>query len=186
MGTCHLSTAIKSRAAGRGPWEEFRVERGEARCAGGGGTGRTGLHRYFREPNLWAEFLYLLKSRRAVKILHGDDCSSWPAESFPILAETFWKNMCLVACTPTSPKSHIYCHSPYFFGTVSQNYLRCCLLSCSSRFAANKTSNSHVGYFFFKPTLPLNADRYGAITFHKSCRTIWLCTICEKKKFNLN
>lgn len=42
---------------------------------------------------------------------------------------------------------------------------------------------------FFKSTLPLNASRYGTITFHKSCRTIWLYTFCAKKKiffFHLN
>ena len=35
------------------------------------------------------------------EILHGHDCFSW-------LAESFWKNMCSIACIPPSPKSHIH------------------------------------------------------------------------------
>ena len=45
---------------------------------------------------------YIYKS---TKILHGDDCSFW-------LAETFWKNMCLTACTLPSPQSHRCWPSP--------------------------------------------------------------------------
>ena len=33
--------------------------------------------RCFQEPILWAQFLYLLISRKALKSLHGDNCSSW-------------------------------------------------------------------------------------------------------------
>ena len=45
-----------------------------------GKTGRTGLQRvrYSQELILWAQFLYLLISRKA---LHGDICSSWLAET---------------------------------------------------------------------------------------------------------
>ena len=35
------------------------------------------------------------------EILRGDDYFSW-------LAESFWKNMCSIACIPPSPKSHIH------------------------------------------------------------------------------
>ena len=51
------------------PWKEFRVEiRNEALCALGK-TGRTGLQmvRYFQEKILWAQFLHLLISRKALK-----------------------------------------------------------------------------------------------------------------------
>ena len=40
----------------------------------------------------------------SIKILHGGDCSLWLAE--------ICKIMCLIACTPPSPKSHIYWPSP--------------------------------------------------------------------------
>ena len=62
------------------------------------------------------------------------------------LAET-WGNMCLIACIPASPKSHICWSSPAPpcpFGAVSQSYLRGCLLNCSPHFAPNKTFNSHI------------------------------------------
>ena len=51
------------------PWKEFGVERrNEALCALGK-TGRTGLQifTYFRETILWAPFMYLLTSRKALK-----------------------------------------------------------------------------------------------------------------------
>ena len=44
---------------------------------------------------------------KSTKILHSGNCSSWLAESFMRLAET-WENVCLTACTHPSPKSHIY------------------------------------------------------------------------------
>ena len=36
----------------------------------------------FKEPILWAQFLYHLLISKITKILHGDDCSLWLAESF--------------------------------------------------------------------------------------------------------
>ena len=80
------------------------------------------------------------------KLLHSDTCYSWLAKSIMRLTET-WRNMCLIACIPASPKSHICWSSPTLpclFGAVSQNYLRCCLLDCSPYFAPNKTFNSHI------------------------------------------
>ena len=57
------------------PWKELRVEKqkGGTLCSerGGGETGRTGLQivRYFQEPILWTQFLYLLIFRKALKSL---------------------------------------------------------------------------------------------------------------------
>ena len=79
--------------------------------------------RYLGEPILWAQFLYLLTSRKATKILHSNDCFPWLAEIFRRLVESFWKNMGLIACTLPSSKSHKYCLSPHLFGAASQCYL---------------------------------------------------------------
>ena len=55
------------------PWKELRVEKQKwgTLCSerGGGETGRTGLQivRYFQEPILWTQFLYLLIFRKALK-----------------------------------------------------------------------------------------------------------------------
>ena len=48
-----------------------------------GKSGRTDLQivRYFQEPILWAQFSYLLISRKARKILHGDNCVLWLTET---------------------------------------------------------------------------------------------------------
>ena len=77
----------------------------EALCTWGK-TCRTGLQiaRYFQEPILWAQFLYLLISTKAL------NPSWWPlfrvtSKSFMRLAGTFWKNMCLTAHIPPSWKS---------------------------------------------------------------------------------
>jgi len=70
------------------PWKEFGVEsRKEALCWGRGeGDWQDRLsERYFQEPILWAQILILPHIYKSTKILHGDGCSSW-------LAETFWKN----------------------------------------------------------------------------------------------
>ena len=74
IGTCHLplqglNHMLLQLLTFDTPWKEFRVEgRNEALCALGK-TGKTGLQivRYFQEPILWAHFLYLLLSRKALK-----------------------------------------------------------------------------------------------------------------------
>ena len=68
------------------------------------------------------------------------------------LVETLWKNICLIACIPSSPKSHTCWPSPYLFGAVSQSYLRCCFPGFSPHFAPKSilTRNSHIVLFFFK------------------------------------
>ena len=52
--------------------------------------------------------------------------------------ETFWKNICLIACTPPSPKvTFKLTFLPCLLGAVSQSYLRCYLLGCSPHFTPN-------------------------------------------------
>ena len=72
------STRIKSDAAAalnfQHPWLEFRVK---SRNVLGENWQNRSSDRYFQEPILWAQFLYLLISRKALKILHGDKFSSW-------------------------------------------------------------------------------------------------------------
>ena len=60
-------------------------------------------------PHIW----------KSTKILHNDDC-------LMILAETFWKNMCLIACTlPSAKIAYILTTPPCLFGAVSQSFLTC-------------------------------------------------------------
>ena len=103
------------------PWKESRVEsRNEAFCAWGK-TGRTGLQiDIFKEPILWAQFLYLLISK-ITKILHVDDCSLWLAESFIRLTETFWQIHTWCHVVPLH-QNYIYTalHTTRLFGAVSQ------------------------------------------------------------------
>ena len=71
-------------------WKKFRKEsRNELLCALGK-TGRTGLQivRYIQKLILWAQFLYLLISREALKSFTVMTFS-WLAESFTKLAEIF-------------------------------------------------------------------------------------------------
>ena len=96
------------------PWKEFRVEiRNEALWALGK-RGRTGLQivRCFQKKILWVQFFYLLIPRRAVtafmvKTAHHDKYSPSRDQQKPSA-----KNICLIVCTPLSPKSHIYWHFP--------------------------------------------------------------------------
>ena len=77
------------------PWKKLRMEvKNEAPCILGK-TGSAGFQiiRYFQEKTLWAQFLYLFTSQKALKSF-TDICSSWLAEHFTRLAETSAKNMC--------------------------------------------------------------------------------------------
>ena len=74
-------------------------------------------YRYFQEPILWAHFFYYPQS---TKILHDDDCFSWLVENFTRLAETFWKNMCLIAYIPPLPKSQTYWPPCCLWGSLSE------------------------------------------------------------------
>ena len=111
-------------------WREFREEsRNEALCAPEGKTGRTGLQivRYFQKPISRAQFVYLPTSRKSTKILRGDECFSW-------LEETFWENVCLIACIPLHQNQIFTELAPCIFAAVSQSYLP----GCSPHFAPNK------------------------------------------------
>ena len=70
--------------------------------------------------------------------------------------------MCLVACTPPSPKSHLYWPCPCLFGAGSQSYLRCCFLGCSPHSAPNKTylTTFMLYTFFFKYTEAMHRWRF--------------------------
>ena len=57
--------------------------------------------RYFQEPILWAQFLYLLVSRKALKILNGDNCSSW-------LRATLFKKIRAWLHALSLPPNHLY------------------------------------------------------------------------------
>ena len=107
IGTCHLplqglNHMLLQLLIFNKPWKEFRMEgRNEALCPLGK-IGRTGL-----QIDIFMNWFYesiFLKShiQKNNKILH--DCSSWTAE--------IWKNKCLIACTPSSPNSHICWHFP--------------------------------------------------------------------------
>ena len=89
--------------------------------------------RYFQEPILWAQVLYLLVSRKALKILHGDNCSSW------LRATLFKKYVPGCMLSPFPQITCILTFPPCLFGAVSQSYLKCCLLGCSPHFTPNKT-----------------------------------------------
>ena len=132
---CCWSSKLPERSSG------WRAGAGHAVLGAGGLVGQVFIVRCFQEPNLWAKFLYLLKSRRAT-VPHDQQKASpdWQKPSGKICA--WWH-------VPPLPQNLKYTAIPLcFFGTVSQNCLRCCLLGRSPHFAANKTSNSHVGYFF--------------------------------------
>ena len=92
----------------------------------------TSWDRYFQKKILWAQFLHLLISRKALK--------SFMAMTAPHHEQKpSAKCMCLIACIPLR-QNHIFTDlSPYFFGAVSQSYLKCYLPRHSSHFAPNKT-----------------------------------------------
>ena len=77
------------------------------------------VFRYFQEPILWAPFLCLLISRKALKW--------W--QLLMTSRNLLQKKKKICACFHISPsaQSHIYWPSPYLFGIVSQGYLRYCL-----------------------------------------------------------
>ena len=66
---------------------------------------RTSDSQIFSGANFMNPVLVSPHIQKSSKILHDDDCSSW-------LAETFCKNVGLIAYIPSSPKSQIYWPSP--------------------------------------------------------------------------
>ena len=103
------------------------------------------MARYFQDLILWGQSLHLLRAGKTLNSLTVDVYSLW-------LAETTCKNMCLLACTLPSPKSHIHCFL-CLLRAVSQRYWKCCLPGYSLYFAPNKL-NLKLSYcvyvFFFK------------------------------------
>ena len=143
-GTCHLplqglNHKLQQLLTFNIPWK-FRLEiRNDALCALEK-TGRTGLQTvgWFQKLILWAQFLRLLISRKA---LHPFMVTLAPHDEQKTSAKITW--------TPPSPKSHICWPSPHLFGAVSQSYLRCCLLGYSPHFVSNNNSQLLTPCFFF-------------------------------------
>ena len=140
IGTCHgclpsTSTRVTSRAvAGTAPptpMKEFRMEsRNEAFC---GKTGRTGLQivRYSQELFLWAQFLYLIIARKALKSFMVTTVSQ---QKLSAKKKSAWLHVLPLY------QNHMYTIlPPYLSGAVSQSYLRLYLPGCSPHFAPNKT-----------------------------------------------
>ena len=89
------------------PGKVFRVETGNE-VLRSGKTGRTD----FRRLDNFSRF-YELNSCISMHLEKHWNPSWWwlfllTSKSFTTLAETFWKNMCLIVCTPPSPKSHAH------------------------------------------------------------------------------
>ena len=100
MGTCHLplcglNCAPLQLLTLSIPWKELRAETGsEVLCGLGKQKNRSSVS-YFQKM-LWADFLHRLISRKALKILHDDVCSPWPAVAFMRLIAIFCK--CVPRC----------------------------------------------------------------------------------------
>ena len=154
---CHLpatnwhlpsaSTRIKSCAAIGADFQPLL--KGGTLCSGQGGGGEDdwqnwSSERDFQEAILWAQYLYLLKSRKALKSFMVTTAPYDLAETFMTLAETFMtlaedfckKNICAWLHVFPLHQNHLYTDLRLsLFGAVSQRYLRCCLLGCSPHFA---------------------------------------------------
>ena len=81
---------------------------------------QTGLQivRYFQELTLWTQFSCPLMSRKALRSFKVTIIPV-TSKSFMWLAETFWKNTCLIPCTPPSPKSQVHWSSSCLLEAVS-------------------------------------------------------------------
>ena len=140
IDTCHwhfpyMSTKTESCAAAAADFHHsMRGVQGEEQkwgtlCSGRNCQNSSTKTFFFQEPILWVQFLV----QKNTKILHGVDCSLWPAESF-------CKKLCSWLHVFPLHQNHIYtdlltCH----FGAVSKSYLWCCLPGCSPHFAPDKT-----------------------------------------------
>ena len=151
--TSYLSTSIKlshTLLTFSTPWKELRVEcRKESLCAWSW-WGVEWQDR-FSEPILWAQFLYLPTSRKALKSFRRQ-LFLMTSKDFMRLEETFWKNMWLIAHIPLSPKvTHRLTFPHYLYGAVSQSYPSCGLPGCSSHLPQIKL-NSQLSCcaFFYK------------------------------------
>ena len=120
IGTCHgclpsTSTGIRSCAASVAnlphPLEEFKVESRNEVLFAQGITGSTGFQipRYSQELISWAQFLYLLISRKALKSFMCNNCFLWLEVSQDQQKFSTKKYVLDCKCTPPLPKSHIHC-----------------------------------------------------------------------------
>ena len=74
------------------------------------------------------------------------------SKNFTRLVEIFRKNMCLIACIPPSPKSHLYWVSPLLLWSSFSKLSRVLSPRRQSSFCPkeNLTGNPHIVDFFFK------------------------------------
>jgi len=129
-------------------------------------------------------FLLFLQS---TKILHDDDCFSWLVENFTRLAETFWKNMCLIAYIPPLPKSHTYWPPCCLWGSTV--VLKYCLPGCNPHFTPQIKLNSwlsHCAFFFKVDThIPINLGVNKIYYIHEmrstetSIKVVWNFQFCH-------
>ena len=113
--------------------------------------GRTGLQivRYSQELIFWAQFLYLLVSRKALKSFMVMTVSH-DRQKRHETSRNFLKNKhAWLHVLPLHQNCMYTVLLLYVFGTVSQSCLRCCLLGCSPRIAPDKTFNSWLWCAFF-------------------------------------
>ena len=139
------STRIKSWAAAAADLQHPRkgAQDGDQEwgtlCSGKNWQNRPSDSKIFSGDDFMSPMLASPRIQKSTKILPGDVCSAWLAVTCTRLAETFCKSMCLIACTPPSPKSHI-CWPPLLpLWSSSQSCLKCCLPGYSPHFAPNKT-----------------------------------------------
>ena len=119
------STGIKSRAAEVADLQQplkgaqGREQKWGAMCSRK--TGGTGLQ--IDGPILWAQFLYLLKSRKALKFFMMMP-APWDQQKPSAKKICAWLHVLFPL-----HQNQIYTDLPhYLFGAISQSYLRCCLL----------------------------------------------------------
>ena len=133
------STRIKSCSADlQHPLKEFRVgSRNEVLCEPRKLTGQIfklldSLRSWFYEPNSCISSSKVLKFFMVITVSHDQ-------QKLHETSRNFLKYKFAWLCVLSLLQNHIYTLlPPYIFGTVSQNYLRFCLLDCSPHIAPKK------------------------------------------------
>ena len=137
---CHLSTRIKSYAAAAADLQHplKGVQGGEQKratlCSGKSWQDRSSDSQIFWGANFLSPILISPHTQESTKILYDD---SVPCDQQKPAKKK--KKMCLIACIPPSPKSHIYWPSPLSLWSVSRSYLKCCLPGYCPHFAPSET-----------------------------------------------
>ena len=116
IGTCHLHTqglnhVLLQLLTSNTPWRspEWRAEM-RPLCSGKTGRAGPNIVRYSWELILWAQFLYLLISRKALKSFMCNNCFLWLEEVSQDQQKFSTKKYVLdCKCTPPLPKSHMHC-----------------------------------------------------------------------------